>query len=439
MLAALLFSGQAQRVHAAPAGIKVAVDCDPQAAGIQSTCSVTSGTTSFTVDIVMVNQDSASATLAGFNFDLLTDQTKFDPPLVSGSDLDANPDFRISPTGTWTCAYPGPANDVDPSTAVADSSLMCFDAATGVLVPAGSTLILATVRYNIVTHSPSTANIDLSAVTVANDELLELGSCNSVGIVPADCTGAVVSFVCPGDTDCDGIADTTDNCVAVYNPDQLNTDRNFIDLHAFGKTFDDLTAANSDQVGDACDTDKDNDGLSNGDELNLGPGGSAHALCPGATAPTDPLLADTDGDRVLDGAECALGTDAAFAGSVPPASPAGDTDHDGLTDAFELTIGTDPNKVDTDGDLINDGVEVMYYNTNPLSTNTDGDACGDGKEIGSVNNDTAVNVIDLQIISKATGSAPGPPYVTDFDLNKDGQINVLDLQLDSKLASSVCP
>jgi len=435
MLAVLLFAVPVQRVHATPAPIKVAVDCDPNTAGIQSACSATSAAPSFSVDVVLVNQTSADATVVAFNFDLLTDQTKFDPPFVNdpgGLGLNANPDFKIAP-GTWTCTPPDPANDVDPNTAVADSLLSCFDVGNGFVVPAGSTLVLATVSYNVVTHSPSTANIDLSTVSVANSDLAELGSCNDVGIVAADCSGAAVSFVCPSDVDCDGVTDSADNCVSAYNPDQLNTDRNFIDLHVFGKTFDDLTAANSDQVGDACDSDKDNDGLTNSDELNLGPGGSAHALCPSASGPTDPLKADTDGDRVLDRAECALGTDPVNAASKPPASPSGDTDHDGLTDAFEATIGTNPTKADTDGDFILDGVEYKAYNTNPLVVNTDGDTCSDGKEIGSVNADLTVDTVDQSLVSSAQGAAPGPPYILDFDLNRDGVINSTDLLLLNKM------
>ncbi len=244
--------------------------------------------------------------------------------------------------------------------------------------------------------------------------------------------------VAVGDADGDGISGPADNCPFDANPDQANLDRNFIDLHVFGQTFDDLTAANSDQAGDVCDPDRENDGLGNGDEPNLGPGGPAHALCPSASAPTDPLNADTDGDRALDRAECALGTDPANAASKPPTSPAGDTDHDSLTDAFEAAIGSDPAKVDTDGDFINDGIEYKAYNTNPLAVNTDGDACGDGREVGSLNEDLTVDQADALIVAQSFGYAPGPPYVLDFDLNKDGVINSTD-QLTQSRVSGPCP
>ena len=65
---------------------------------------------------------------------------------------------------------------------------------------------------------------------------------------------------------------------------------------------------------------------------------------------TDPLLADSDGDRALDGAECVLGTDPNNAAAAPllaNCGPAGDTD----------------------GDKLADRVENCYYNT--LTNNTD--------------------------------------------------------------------
>ena len=47
-------------------------------------------------------------------------------------------------------------------------------------------------------------------------------------------------------------------------------------------------------------------------------------------------------------------------------------------------IGTDPMLPDTDGDKINDGVEYKFYNTSPLKKMSDGDLCDDGKEISSI-------------------------------------------------------
>ncbi len=58
-----------------------------------------------------------------------------------------------------------------------------------------------------------------------------------------------------------------------------------------------------------------------------------------------------------------------------------DPDHDGLTSARELLINTNPLKADTDGDGLNDGVEVLKYHTNPLKKDTDGDGLTDYQEV----------------------------------------------------------
>jgi len=48
-------------------------------------------------------------------------------------------------------------------------------------------------------------------------------------------------------------------------------------------------------------------------------------------------------------------------------NPNGDDDGDGLTNAREAQLGTDPNNPDSDGDGINDGIEVNMYGTDPKS------------------------------------------------------------------------
>ena len=233
-------------------------------------------------------------------------------------------------------------------------------------------------------------------------------------------SGAVYRFDEPPDTDGDGIVDPNDNCVLIVNPGQENSDGT-IDLSP-PKAYDDITRANSDELGDACENDDDNDGIADGDEGVFPVPG-----CASATSATSRTLADTDGDRTLDLAECVLGYNPASAASVPPFIIAPDADSDGVPNSLETSLGSNPNDSDTDNDGLIDGFEYRYYSSLTTSTNSDGDACGDAREVASINADLVVNVIDLSQVGQAFGTAGSPNYLTNMDMNKDGAINVIDL------------
>jgi beta propeller repeat protein len=132
------------------------------------------------------------------------------------------------------------------------------------------------------------------------------------------------------------------------------------------------------------DSDVDNDGLLDGDELGIG---------------SNPFAVDTDGDGAGDYSEW----NNTHTNLTMP-----DTDCDGLWDGYsgsylgeyhegELSIGTDPLNFDTDGDGLWDGTTVdtiqPWYRrcttprfgersegTNPLNPDTDGDTMPDGWE-----------------------------------------------------------
>lgn len=221
------------------------------------------------------------------------------------------------------------------------------------------------------------------------------------------------------DSDGDTVPDASDNCPAVPNASQANADGERTSLAAWGKAFDDMTWPRSDALGDACDSDADNDGLAE----------TGGIPCASATAPTSATNRDSDGDRVLDGAECALGSNPASAASKPSTpSAAQDTDRDLLSNSFETTLGTDPADADSDNDGLIDGVEYLYYNALPLVADSDADSCSDGREAASVNADRAVTAIDLSQVAQTFG-AVGAAYIPAFDPNRDGVISAIDLSI----------
>ena len=143
------------------------------------------------------------------------------------------------------------------------------------------------------------------------------------------------------DSDGDGVPDTTDNCPSTPNPNQADTD--------------------GDTQGDACDTDDDNDGQSDADEIACG----SDPLNPAS------LAADNDADHSPD--------------CVDP-----DDDNDGVFDTTDNCQFTgNSTQLNTDGDALgnacdpdddNDGVADSSDNC-PLNANAnqaDGDADGVG-------------------------------------------------------------
>ncbi|MEO0601280.1 MAG: hypothetical protein AAF211_07580, partial [Myxococcota bacterium] len=193
------------------------------------------------------------------------------------------------------------------------------------------------------------------------------------------------------------------------------TDPNVADSDGDG--LDDGTEVNVEGT-DPTIADTDGDGLLDGEEVNV--------------ELTDPLLVDTDGDTLTDGEEV-------FA-SVPPFPDDGtgtslfaptdptiaDTDGDGLDDDAELALvpPTDPNTVDTDGDGLSDGDEVNVEGTDPSNPDSDGDGLNDGTEVNvestdPLNVDTDGDGLDDGTEVNVEGTDP-LNVDTDGDLVTDG-------------------
>lgn len=86
---------------------------------------------------------------------------------------------------------------------------------------------------------------------------------------------------------------------------------------------------------------------------------------------------DSDADLLTDAQELELGTDPYLA----------DSDGDGLVDGDETGFyGTEPLLGDTDEDGLDDQEEVATYFTNPFLTDTDGDGVGDFDEVTAFTN-----------------------------------------------------
>ena len=140
------------------------------------------------------------------------------------------------------------------------------------------------------------------------------------------------------DTDNDGLTNYREIVELGTNPGLEDTDGDGVKDGLDGLPLDPTETLDSDHdgIGDNVETDDDNDGYSDLDELNI------HG--------TNPKRVDSDGD--------------------------------GLSDPAELqTHLTNPNIADTDADGLNDGAEVNTYGTLPKVADSDGDGFLDGYEV----------------------------------------------------------
>lgn len=182
----------------------------------------------------------------------------------------------------------------------------------------------------------------------------------------------------PSDTDGDGIIDALESSTSDADDDGVNDEADAIN--------DDPCVP--DANGSVClAADSDGDGLSNAQEDALGssrnnPDTDGDGVNDAAEHGGGAQPRDTDGDSVADALESSIvdsngdgrndETDPCTPNPGHAACLAFDSDGDGLTNAQEAAAGTDPRDTDTDGDGVNDGIEVGTNPSSPLDTDDDG-------------------------------------------------------------------
>ncbi|WP_129775621.1 outer membrane protein assembly factor BamB family protein [Peristeroidobacter soli] len=131
---------------------------------------------------------------------------------------------------------------------------------------------------------------------------------------------------------------------------------------------------------------------------------------------------DTDGDGINDCMEVQLGLDPANASDA-----AADRDGDGLSNLQEFLAGTSLSRADTDNDGVSDYQEMNQYLTDPTLADSDGDGLSDGAEAGNSQLDPALADLDHDGVSDywelQLGSNPHDPSDARLDADGDGFSN----------------
>ena len=217
-------------------------------------------------------------------------------------------------------------------------------------------------------HPDGTQTRALVGMSRSNRGLVAL-SFPGQGVNPDDAAEELVdsqlfefSSSATADRDGDGVPDGVDNCPAVANADQTNTDATL--------------PGGGDADGDACDNDDDDDGIADTADscpVNVNTGNDRDG--DGIDDACDPSD-DMDRDGVLDGADNCPGV----------ANPdQKDTNGDGVGDACE-------GAPDADGDGVPDNRDNCVNVANPDQSDSDGDGVGDACDTTVTLASFAVNV-----------------------------------------------
>ncbi|MBL4672468.1 MAG: FG-GAP repeat protein, partial [Arenicella sp.] len=162
----------------------------------------------------------------------------------------------------------------------------------------------------------------------------------------------VIVYSLLSDWDFDGYDNLEDPAPLIFTDDTTDIDGDGLsDLYEFANGLDPF------------DSDTDNDGLSDGDEVNI--------------YFTDPKSADSDGDNIPDFIEVGYALD-----PNDNADASLDLDQDGLSNILEYELGSLLDNQDSDGDTLLDGLEYANIGrTHPTLSDTDGDTLTDELDI----------------------------------------------------------
>jgi len=284
---------------------------------------------------------------------------------------------------------------------------------------------------------------------------------------------AAINWILTGDSDYDGILNDSDNCLLIYNPDQLDNDEDSLgnacdncpdeynpdqydnDYDELGNACDNCPIDNnpdqsdydSDALGDSCDNcyeiynpnQEDSDFDLHGDTCDNCPltfnyyqidtdSDNVGDSCDNCVNISNPDQVDSDNDDVGDSCDICPG----FNDNL-------DTDEDGYPDSCDNCpeIYNPDQTLDADSDEVGDACDNCPDDDNEDQADEDNDGFGNACDSvccdpvdgpGDTDNNNVVNILDITyLISYLYKEGSPPPCLYQSDANGNGNINILDI------------
>lgn len=224
----------------------------------------------------------------------------------------------------------------------------------------------------------------------------DVADCPPNDLSCTDCNNNQIPDGCEPDGDSDLIPDDCDNCPAVANANQINTD--------------------GDAEGDACDEDDDNDGVPDSNDPD----------------PLDPnVCGDSDEDLCDD---CTIGTDdfGPLRDNLP-GNDGPDADADGACDAGDnCLLIANPDQMNSDSDTFGDACDNCPSVTNQDQLNSDSLPIGDSQGDVCDNCPLVINEDQFDFDTDARGdlcdNCPFNMNLDQLDSDSDGKGDVCDVE-----------